>query len=250
MNKILRIVLNSANNNLMKQKVIANNIANVSTAGFKEQYVYNIRKKDRNSNIKNINNIVFNFTRGNFRKTNNPINVSAKDNYWISIIDTDDTVAFMQTGKFHLNEKNELLLNEYPVLTTKDETIVCDNHKMPRILEDGKVVLSFKKNNKIVNKFLGQIKLIKLLPEDVIHSSHGKYFLRNSGMKKYQNLQLRDFYKVPAIANATEGSNVDLTENLINMLDAMRDFESNIQVISNEHENEDKANNLLNGVIQ
>ncbi|CUR53200.1 flagellar basal body rod C-terminal domain-containing protein [Buchnera aphidicola] len=250
MNKTLKTILQSANNNLQKQKIFSNNIANISTPGFKEQYVYQVQKKNHNKDIQNVNQVFVNLKRGNFKKIDNSKYLTTKKNNWIAVLDTDLDIAFMQTGKLELNKKGELLLNKLPILNVNDETIISPTHKMPKILSDGKVVLNFKKNNKLSQKFLGQIKVLKFLPEDLLYINHGKYFLKDTGMIKYTQNQLRRFgIDTPEITDELEESNVNITENLINMMASVRNFESNMKTISTEQENEEKSNTLLNGVL-
>lgn len=127
-----------------KMDVIANNLANINTAGYKsdnllfEEYIMptarmnDFRSLDRKVSYVIDDTITHQFEPGNIRETGNPVNMAFNDETSWFVIQAPAGERFTRNGEFYINVEGQLVSTEgYPVLgqdgpitfTNEDENI-------------------------------------------------------------------------------------------------------------------------------
>jgi flagellar basal-body rod protein FlgF len=208
-----------------KMDVIANNIANVSTAGFKGEqmmfveYLADVVGKDDISFVQDIA-VVRDFREGAFTQTGDPLDVAISGPGWLQI-DTPAGMRFSRNGHLKIDSKNQLTTAAgHPVLGDNSRPITMpagSGHVF--IAPDGSISVDEVK--------VGRLKLVSFANEQ---------YLR----KEADSLYTTDAPALPApdarvVQGMIEGSNVKPIIEITNMIGAMREFQAAQQVIEEEH---------------
>ncbi|CAL4043221.1 flagellar hook-basal body complex protein [Buchnera aphidicola] len=253
MNSIMYISMMAANRMLEKQAIIANNLANISTLGFKEQLVtqtlssINNSKLYKNDSIISEKNYLYsNFSSGPINYTKRNLDLSIKGNGWFVVKDYNSKhqEGYTRNGHLKINSDGKLMINNYLVMGTSG-TISLPKNKKISISSSGIIYLMDLKKEKIKNKILGKLKLIDTDPKYLKRGNNGIFYLNKQGRKKLGKV-IPDNHHIRLNSGMLEDSNVNINENLINMISNERSFSIEMKIISNDDENSQRANQLLN----
>lgn len=118
---------------LEKQAVIANNLANISTIGFKE--AFNIFVKDEK--IKNSykkydisSKEYYNFYPGTLVHTQRKLDLAIKNNGWITVKDKNGQEAYTKNGHMQTNQKGILTIQNYEVIGNHGSIRIPNNENL------------------------------------------------------------------------------------------------------------------------
>ena len=241
---------------MAKLNVVANNIANVNTTGYKKDSTsfktFNsilihrigsrpyVRLKDRIKAIPIgkmetgvvVDRITTDFQPGNYVYTQSPLDLALQGDGFFTIKGADGVYKYTRNGEFSLNSNGLLVTkNGEEVLSITGQPIRI-NGKFS-IDERGYVYV----NGKTVDKIM------------ITH------FSNNTGLRK-----IGDNYFIPTTVSGPplydtqtkvmqytiEGSNVNVVKQMVKMIESQRAYEINGRVISTEDQMLDKAvNNIL-----
>ena len=188
--------------------VIANNIANVNTPGFKKDeahfsdFIYQTSRT--------------NWSQGPVQPTNQPLDIALVGEGFFKV-QTPDGIAFSRAGNLRLNKDNTLVTQQgYPVMG-KTGVIQSKNLNL-RIEADGQV---FDEEQSV-----GTLDLVEF-PEGTVMDK------QRSGFVKPKNAEDKP---VPATrctiqSGALESANFNLVEEMTRMVDTMRVFEAYQKVL-------------------
>lgn len=241
-----------------KMDIISNNIANVSTNGYKkdtlvlESFPSILTKitKDYNGTSRSTRDIgtmelgndvgeVFTYySQGQLTKTENNLDMSIRDSnnafFTVSVADADGNVSeyYTRDGSFTKGSDNSLLTKEGYAVMGENGPIMLDSGDFS-VGEDGTIL----QDDQIVDKLLI------------------KEFINTRDLKKYGN------NLVQADANAqaqefsgtvqqgfTELSNVNIVREMVDMITVMRSYEANQKVLQAQDGTLDKAVNEVGAV--
>lgn len=211
-----------------QMEVIANNLANATTAGFKaerilfekvltdEQLLYyspNSEISDPNSlpldEYVQIKGSFTDLSLGPVENTGNPLDVAIR-NEGFFILNTPEGVRYTRSGQFSLDNQNRLVSSEgHPVQGASGEIT----------LGAGKIEISADGSISLNGEFVDQLRLAKLDSPFLIRESAQKYDLPPEGIAT-------DLEKIEVQARAIEGSNVNTVKELTDMIFASRMFEA------------------------
>ncbi len=148
-----------------KMDVIANNLANINTAGYKsdnllfEEYVMptarmnEFRSLDKKLSYVIDDTITHRFTPGNIRETGNPVNMALNDDDSWFVIQSPNGERYTRNGEFDINAEGQLVTTDgYPVLG-QDGPITFTN-------EDSNINIS---RDGIINTERGDIAQIRVV---------------------------------------------------------------------------------------
>ena len=205
--------------------VIANNIANVSTPGFKGEqmmfveYLNDAVGKDDVSFVQDIA-VVRDFREGNFSRTANPLDVAISGKGWLEV-DTPNGMRYTRNGHLQIDAKNTLTTaSGHPVLGENGRPI-----NMPP--NGGNIVIAPDGTISVDNQRVDRLKLVNFDNEQLLR-------------KDSESLYSTDAPTLPApqakvAQGMIEESNVKPIVEITNMIGAMREFQSAQQMIEEEH---------------
>lgn len=243
-----------------KQDVITNNLANVSTTGFKGDnlIIKNfkdvlIENKDKMQNAENVKNqigklslgskideVYTDYSKGSVEETDKITDFALLDNGFFTVKKDDGTKEsrnlYTRDGHFHVNNKGYLVndngdsVQVINLNTNKQESIYVGNGKM-ELTSDGKINIDGNSQYKFYISDFNDYNGIKRI---------GDNLYEGEGATQKNN--------VPIQQNALEKSNVNVINEMINMMTVMRTFETNQKMIQSIDETLGKAVNEVGSI--
>lgn len=229
--------------------VISNNLANASTIGFKksraifEDLLYqNINQPGgRSSQDTELPNGLMlgagskvvatqkNFSQGNMQTTENSLDMMIQGKGFFEVLQPDGTIAYTRNGQFTLDEEGQMVTSGAGFLL-QPNIVVPENAQSITVSQDGEVSVTLP--GEAGNAVIGQLTI-----SDFINPSG----LQPMGQNLYKETAVSGapVQGVPGvdglgstIQGALETSNVNVTEELVNLIESQRAFEMNSKVIS------------------
>ena len=227
---------------------VSNNLANVSTTGFKkdrpvfEDLLYQIhRQPGANSSadsrlpsglqlgtgVKTAGTQKV-FTTGSLELTDQPLDLAINGRGFFQIAMPDGSIGYSRNGTFHINAEGTIVnVNGYPL---EPQTTIPDQTNQLTISRDGIVQATLFGDP--APKQLGQIETVDFINPAGLQSAGGNIFLETAASAAPQ-------VGVPSEAGygtieqgALENSNVEVVEELVKMITVQRSYEMNSKVVS------------------
>jgi flagellar basal-body rod protein FlgF len=205
-------------------EVIANNIANMSTPGFKGEqmlFVEYLGQMDTGETISYVQDlaVVRDIGEGAFEKTGNSLDVAIHGNGWF-VVDTPDGQRYTRNGHFALDQLGQIVTPEgHPVLNTQGTPIrILKEDTVVEIAADGSIATN--------NGPRGQLNLVTFPDDQALKKASGSLY--SSDVPGERAL------KAQAVQGMIEGSNVQPIIEVTNMIWALRSYQSAQQLIEGD----------------
>jgi flagellar basal-body rod protein FlgF len=217
---------------LQKQDQIANNLANVNTTGFKQSGLFlksyqkflanDSQQPFVNSEIK-ADEVYVDYSPGSMRQTGSSLDACLNGSGFFSIMTANEGVQYTRNGNFSLSPDGYLITSDGSKVLGKNGFIRVDTELPVQISENGEVrqkneikgemkIVDFKKPYKMQR--CGESRFRPLLPDNPEVNSPG--FVVRQGY--------------------LETSNVDIIKNMVQMISAYRNFESDQKALQAQDE--------------
>ncbi|XBC41061.1 MAG: flagellar basal body rod C-terminal domain-containing protein [Buchnera aphidicola (Nurudea yanoniella)] len=233
----------SAKRILDNQEIFANNIANASTIGFKSILISpiilsnNISEKDNEKVLKKY----FDPTPGVFRHTQRPLDIAIiNQNGWLEIKTKKNNLAYTKNGNLQINSKRELT-SLGNIVIGKNGPIIIPEHKNIKVLSDGTIKIV--RNNNNVDETIDKIKLVNIDFKDLNYKNGGLYFFEKSNL---YSKNIKNCSNIKILSETLEDSNVNVSENIIKIIEDSRKFDIQMKILHNCDENTQLINKFLN----
>jgi flagellar basal-body rod protein FlgF len=224
--------------------VIANNLANMNTTGFKRDEVFMHLVKDAalaqaqgagNSAEAEVQHVT-DFSEGSLNPTNNPLDLAMQGRGFF-VIDTPQGMRYTRNGNFTLTTQGVLVTAKGdPVIGTSGRIQIPNTQD----LSQGKIVVSESGEIIVDNKSVARLRIVDFADTSVLMKEDGSLFSGPLG------LPVNDIHenKVSVRQGFLEGSNVEGLEEMIALVELTRNFESNQRVIQTQDTTLEKTNEV------
>jgi len=219
---------------ILTQEVIANNLANINTAGFKKDRIFQVELSNAENDLDdNIRELTI-FQQGDLRNTGNPLDVAISGKGFFTI-DKDGKQYFTRDGHFYIDSSGFLRLKESGLVLGENGPIQINQSK-------GKITIDKTGRVFIEGEEIDRLK---------ITSFNEPYPLRKYGNTLFEAEPdaapepARDF---TISQGYIEESNVNPMEEMVNMLTVFRYFEADQRVLKTHDELLDKMANQIGRV--
>lgn len=230
---------------MARQEAIANNIANASTAGFKQDVMI-MQQIETQAERKNINPFRLNkiaeqvggsvmlegsyslHEQGAAKVTNNPLDVMIEGSGFISVTDGSKTF-YTRAGSFTRDENGVLITKDgkYQVRSAQGAPIVVDGKEVA-IGKDGMVSVD--------NEVVGQLEVADFNDYTKLKKiGDNLYDNRNAGLKAAAGFTLE--------SGVVEMANVSVVKEMVKMIEGQRAYEANMKMISSQNDTLQKTVN-------
>ena len=237
--------------------VIANNLANVSTGGFKknrvsfEDLLY--RDVAKANGLVGSSDAVYRlgvgtaisgagkvFTQGDLKKTDAPLDVAVRGQGFFEVVLPDGSYGYTRSGSFQINKNGFLTTADGNAL--KASVQVPSDAKEIVVQPDGQVLASIPGEKNMVA--IGQIELANFVNPSGLNPLGDNLYqpTENSGQVSYGKPSDVGFGSLSQ--GFIESSNVKLVEEMINLIVAQRAYEINSKVVQASDELLTMSNNL------
>jgi flagellar basal-body rod protein FlgF len=215
--------------------LIANNLSNVQTAGFKKDVplFHNILDQTLDSFRDNPPDAIKTvFSQGNIQKAGNVLDVAIEGEGFFKV-KTPQGIRYTRAGNFGMNKDNVLVnANGFPIMGKQGEITLSG--QTISIEKDGTI--------KVDGGEAGQIALVTFSDLDLLRKEGNGLFQLEVPQAE---VEVRDSQFVQG---ALESSNVNPIEEMVNLIDSLRSYESCLKTIQGHDEMDNKAVNDLGRV--
>lgn len=245
MDRILYTASNGAARILEQQSAIANNMANVSTTGFREQLaIYRSvpvvpQAGELPTRVSTVASTPGSrFGQGAMVETGHALDTAIAGEGWFAV-QTPQGEAYTRSGEFAVNQENQLVtLGGLPVLSNDGRPIEIPERGSVTFATDGQMSALGAGDNPRDIQMLAQLKLVNPPTDQLVRGDDGLF--RVAGGQPAQPDEA-----VRIAPGFVEKSNVNPAAAMVAMISNARQFELQMQVIKNASTNEERGNSVL-----
>ena len=239
MDRMIYLSMSGAKAAMQRQDVLANNLANVSTVGFRAELAafraVPVQGSGASTRVYALESTVgANHQPGAVQATGRSLDVAMKGNAWLAVQGLDGTEAYTRAGALDINAEGLLISkNGLTVLGDGGPINVPANSEVS-IASDGTVSARGANGR---SSSVGRLKLVT--PETPAALTRGAdgLFRAESDLSADTTARVQD--------GALEGSNVSAVETMVAMISAARQFEAQMKSLSSAEGNDKAAAQLL-----
>ena len=242
MDRLIYTAMSGANAAASRQSVLANNLANVSTNGFRaELSTYRavpLQGEGATTRVFAVEATAGHLSRpGAAQRTDRAMDVMANGNAWFAIQGLDGTEAYTRNGHLEVYTDGTLVSpGGLPVLSNGGAPMTVPPGAIVSIGHDGTV--SAKVGTQPANT-IGRLKMVTPTAEDPLKRAADGLFRSRSG----EPLPNDDTAKLQT--GVLEGSNVNPIEAMVGMIQTARQFEAQMRLLQTAESNDRSAGQLL-----
>lgn len=246
MDRIVYTAMTGAARVLEQQSVISNNLANVSTAGFREQLsayrsVPLVASEGLPTRVTTVASTPSsNFRQGGMLQTGRALDVAVTGPGWFSV-QTPTGEAYTRGGELAVNARGQLVSPQgLPVLAANGAPVTVPDRGTLTFGADGAITVLGAGSDPKDIEVIGQLKLVNPPPASLERSGDGLF-----RMAPGQAPVAQADPAVRMVSGFVEKSNVSAAQAMVGMISNARDFEMQMKVIQDASTNEDKGNSIL-----
>lgn len=240
MDRLIYLSMSGAKATMQRQDTLANNLANVSTSGFRAELqafrAVPVQGSGASTRVYALETTTgYDASAGAITETGRNLDVAAKGNAWLTVQALDGTEAYTRGGSMEINAEGTLTTRSgLPVMGDGGPITVPPNSAIS-IGSDG-TISAKTANGK--SSSVGKLKLVT--PETPLTRGTDGLFRGADG-----DLSADDTARVQD--GALEGSNVSPVETMVSMIAAARQFEAQMKLLTTAETNDKAAAQLLAG---
>jgi flagellar basal-body rod protein FlgF len=246
MDRMIYTAMTGAAQSLEQQSVVANNLANASTTGFRAQLsaFRNVPMNFENSGDDSTRTFVLSstptadYTPGPIQQTGNPLDVAIQGPGWLSVQTADGTEAYTRSGNLHVDANGQLVTaNNLPVMGANGPMAIPPGADVT-IGSDGTVSALMPGDPPTAIATIDQLKLVNPDASTITRGDDGLFHTADG--------QPADADPTVSVAPASlEGSNVNPVSAMVDMITNARQFQLQTKLLQNADQNDQAANALL-----
>lgn len=238
MDRLIYLSMAGAKASMQRQEVLAHNLANASTTGFRAELAafraVPVQGDGASTRVYALETTVgYDAAPGVVQTTGRPLDVAMKGNAWLALQALDGTEAYTRAGALEMDADGQLVTpNGLPVLGDGGPITVPPNAAVS-IAPDGTV------NATVGNaqpQAVGRLKLVT--PEAPLQRGTDGLFRGVEG-------DLAADADARLHPGALEGSNVSAVESMVGMITAARQFEHQMKMLQGAEQRDQSAQRLL-----
>ena len=240
MDRVIYLAMAGAKATMQRQDVIANNLANVSTTGFRAQMaafravpVLGDGASTRAYAIETT--FGYNAEPGAVATTGRNLDVAMKGNAWLAVLGADGTEAYTRNGALDVNNEGVVVTRGGLPVQGDGGPITVPLNAQVMVGGDGTVTATVAGSKP---QGVGRLKLVT--PEaPLVRGDDGLFRAADGDLPADATARVQP--------EALEGSNVSAVESMVAMISAARQFEQQMKLLQTTQEREQSAGRLLSG---
>lgn len=235
---MIYLSMSAAKATMQRQEVLAHNLANVSTNGFRAELAafraVPVRGDGASTRVYALESTVgYNPQAGVVQTTGRPLDVAVRGNAWLAVQALDGTESYTRAGALEVNPEGLLVdVQGRPVLGDGGPINIPANASVD-IAADGTI------NTRVGNgrpQNAGRLKLV---------TSEAPLQRGTDGLFRAPDGDLPADPAARLQSGALEGSNVSAIETMVSMISAARQFEQQMKMLQTAEQKEQAASKLL-----
>ena len=238
MDRLVYLSMAGAKANMQRQDVLANNLANAATPGFRAELsafrAVPVQGSGASTRVYALESTPgHDMSPGVVSTTGRPLDVAMRGNAWLAVQALDGTEAYTRAGSLEVSADGTLLTHGGLQVMGDGGPIQLPANSEPSIAPDGTVSARGANGRSTA---VGRLKLVT--PEAPLNrGTDGLFRAADGDLPADTSARLQD--------GALEGSNVSPVETMVAMISAARQFEAQMKVLQTAEGNEKAAAQLL-----
>ena len=238
MDRMIYLSMSGAKATMQRQDTLANNLANVSTVGFRAELqafrAVPVQGSGASTRVYALESTPgYNNEAGSVTATGRNLDVAMKGNSWLAIQGLDGTEAYTRAGSLDVQPDGTLVTSNGLTVLGDGGPITIPANAQVQIAQDGTISASV---GNAKPQSVGKLKLVT--PEAPLQRGEDGLFRGAEGdLSADPNARVQD--------GALEGSNVSAVETMIAIIAAARQFEQQMKMVHAAQEKEQTASKLL-----
>ena len=243
MDRMLYVAMSGANQTMLAQAANTNNLANVSTTGFRadfEQFrampvfgdgygsrVYAMTERPRTD-----------LTGGALQTTDRDLDMAISGEGWFAVQTPEGGEAYTRAGDLRVTPNGQLVNGAGHVMLGDAGPLVIPPFDKLNIGDDGTITIQPLGQGPDNLAVVGRVKLVRPDPatlekglDGLMHLPEDEVALPDAGVR--------------LISRALEGSNVNAVEAMVNMMELSRQYEMQVKMMKTAEENDQASTRLL-----
>ena len=239
----LYIGMNGAKHAMISLQVIANNMANVNTSGFRADLAYfksvPVGGDGLPTRVHAITEKpVSDFTPGAIIETGRNLDIAIKDQGWIAVQTQEGRQGLTRAGALQVSATGLLQTKRGDLVLGNQGTIAIPPAQKINIGSDGTISIVPLGQPESAITTVDRIKLVNPPKGALLKGDDGLFYLKGGAGAQAEN-------KVEIISGSLETSNVNIVSSLVDMIELSRNFEIQVKGMQTAAENADQANQIL-----
>ena len=244
MDRMLYVAMNGAKQNMLAQAINSNNLANISTTGFRADLaaarsmplfggsghptrVYSMTEKPG-----------IDFKQGAMSTTGRDLDIAIAGDGFISVQSPDGSEAYTRAGDFNTDNAGVLKTGAGYVVLGEGGPITIPEAAKVDIGKDGTISITQVGEAGGGSTVIDRLKLVNPNIKELNRNESGLFVLKNG-----DNAEAAD--SVSIVSGTIETSNVNAAGALVNMIELARQFEMQVKMLKTAEENNAQATQML-----
>ena len=238
MDRMIYLSMSGAKATMQRQETLANNLANVSTVGFRAELAafraVPVQGSGASTRVYALESTPgYDATPGQVSATGRNLDVAMKGSAWLAVQGLDGTEAYTRSGSLDVNAEGNLVTSSGLTVLGDGGPISVPPDNAISIAADGTVSATAANGR---STSIGKLKLVT--PEGPLtRGTDGLFRGADGDLSADATAQVQD--------GALEGSNVSAVETMVAMISAARQFEAQMKSLSTAEGNDKAAAQLL-----
>lgn len=243
MDRLLYVSMTGTGKVLQSQATNAHNIANASTPGYKAieraAMASPVEGAGMHSRVNSVSREVgVDFSPGDIIATGRDLDVALEGSSWMVVQSPDNGEALTRRGDLRLDANGLLKTGDgHPVVGDAGPIAVPPNSKLT-IGNDGTISVVPLGQGPEVQAVVGRIRLVDGAGAQLVRGEDGLFRLPEGGVPP-------DDAEARLLTGHLEGSNVNMAESMVDMIELSRQFELQVRMMRTAEENGSKAAELM-----
>lgn len=243
MDRMLYIAMSGAKQTMLAQTVNSQNLANVSTAGFREDLLAFSSQEVPGAGLpsrvySNGYSVGTNMAPGSIHTTGNDLDIAVSGEGWIAVQAPDGSEAYTRAGDLRIDSVGLLTTGAgHPVLGNGGPLAIPPAETI-EIGRDGTVSIRPVGQAPNTLAVVDRIKLVNPVAGSLVKGADG--LMRRGG-----GGEVTADAGVTLVSGALEMSNVNAVDALVNMMELSRHFEMQVKIMQTAQENDEASVRLL-----
>jgi flagellar basal-body rod protein FlgF len=240
MDRMIYLSMSGAKAAMQRQDVLANNLANVSTNGFRAELAafraVPVQGSGASTRVYALESTVgASFEPGTVAATGRNLDVAMKGSAWLAVQGLDGTEAYTRAGALDVDAQGQLVTKSGLAVLGDGGPITVPANSEVSIAGDGTVSAKGANGRSTA---VGRLKLVTPEnPAQLARSADGLFRAAEGDLSADATARLQD--------GALEGSNVSAVETMVAMITAARQFEHQMKLLQTAERQEQQAAKLL-----
>jgi len=238
MDRLIYLAMSGAKATMQRQDTLANNLANVSTVGFRAELAafraVPVEGSGASTRVYALESTPgYDASSGQVAATGRNLDVAMRGSAWLAVQGLDGTEAYTRGGSLDVNADGNLITSSGLTVLGDGGPIQVPADTQTSIAADGTVSATAADGR---STSIGKLKLVT--PEaPLTRGTDGLFRAAEGELAADTSAQVQD--------GALEGSNVSAVETMIQMIAAARQFEAQMKSLSTAEGNDKAAEQLL-----